>query len=197
MLSLWLPPLLLARWLPPRLVLKLLSRLRLPDLLSLRLQTHLLRLISTPYFSVPSNGTVTRLSWGSLSTPCLQKQPSDFLQLQSLFRVLLQTGHVILVALAGFVFLHFSPSLLKFLQRFSDEGTFIRLSDQRGLCEALSELLPLLDRSAAGDSGDVRAFFSFADALIITGQRERLKREREEVSPFHSCDFTISSFFLP
>ncbi|KAG6893043.1 hypothetical protein C0992_011468 [Termitomyces sp. T32_za158] len=64
--------------------------------------------------------------------------------------------------------------------RFADQADFPVLADQRGLFDALSATLPLLDRQAADDSSDVKAFFIFADAIIqIEGSRHEAQRQRD------------------
>ncbi|KAG6873578.1 hypothetical protein C0992_008549 [Termitomyces sp. T32_za158] len=64
--------------------------------------------------------------------------------------------------------------------RFSDQADFDRLVDQKGLVEALLATLPTLDRRVAEDAPDVKAFFTFADALVqIETNRRELQRKRE------------------
>ncbi|KAG6883411.1 hypothetical protein C0992_008801, partial [Termitomyces sp. T32_za158] len=64
--------------------------------------------------------------------------------------------------------------------RFADQADFERLVDQRGLVDALLATLPTLDRRVAEDAPDVKAFFSFADALVqIETNRRELQRKRE------------------
>ncbi|KAG6872805.1 hypothetical protein C0992_009339, partial [Termitomyces sp. T32_za158] len=64
--------------------------------------------------------------------------------------------------------------------RFADQADFERLVDQRGLVDALTTTLPTLDRRVAEDAPDVKAFFSFADALVqIETNRRELQRKRE------------------
>ncbi|KAG6874117.1 hypothetical protein C0992_008038 [Termitomyces sp. T32_za158] len=64
--------------------------------------------------------------------------------------------------------------------RFADQADFPVLADQRGLFDALSATLPLVDRQAADDSSDVKAFFTFADAIIqIEGSRREAQRQRD------------------
>ncbi|KAG6874028.1 hypothetical protein C0993_000877, partial [Termitomyces sp. T159_Od127] len=50
--------------------------------------------------------------------------------------------------------------------RFADQADFPVLADQKGLFDALSTILPLLNRQADADSGDVKAFFAFANAIV-------------------------------
>ncbi|KAG6870682.1 hypothetical protein C0993_004236, partial [Termitomyces sp. T159_Od127] len=75
------------------------------------------------------------------------------------------------------------------------------LADQKGLFIALSAILPLLDRGAADDSLEVRAFFTFADTIIaIEDHRREARRQEEEVHsllfPFWPLFLTIFSFFF-
>ncbi|KAG6884906.1 hypothetical protein C0995_009765 [Termitomyces sp. Mi166 len=67
--------------------------------------------------------------------------------------------------------------------RFSDQADFSRIADQQGLYEALVSMMQCLDRGAADDSLNVKAFFSFADAIIRieTNRHEACKREVEEL----------------
>ncbi|KAG6874611.1 hypothetical protein C0992_007316 [Termitomyces sp. T32_za158] len=63
---------------------------------------------------------------------------------------------------------------------FADQTDFEWLVDQRGLVDALLATLPNLDRRVAEDAPDVKAFFTFADALIqIETNRRELQRKRE------------------
>ncbi|KAG6888150.1 hypothetical protein C0992_009494 [Termitomyces sp. T32_za158] len=66
--------------------------------------------------------------------------------------------------------------------RFADQADFPVLADQKGLHDALSAVLPCLDRQVADDSGDVKAFFAFADAIVAieAGRREAHHKEVEE-----------------
>ncbi|KAG6893884.1 hypothetical protein C0992_008298, partial [Termitomyces sp. T32_za158] len=50
--------------------------------------------------------------------------------------------------------------------RFVDQANFPVLADQKGLYETLTSTLQLLDRRAADDSLEVKAFFIFADAIV-------------------------------
>ncbi|KAG6875072.1 hypothetical protein C0993_010986, partial [Termitomyces sp. T159_Od127] len=50
--------------------------------------------------------------------------------------------------------------------RFADQADFPVLTDQKGLFNALSTILPLLDRQADADLGNVKAFFAFANAIV-------------------------------
>ncbi|KAG6883934.1 hypothetical protein C0992_007427 [Termitomyces sp. T32_za158] len=59
-----------------------------------------------------------------------------------------------------------TTQLLIATQRFADQADFERLVDQRGLMDALLATLPTLDRRVAEDTPDVKAFFTFADALV-------------------------------
>ncbi|KAG6883751.1 hypothetical protein C0992_007906 [Termitomyces sp. T32_za158] len=50
--------------------------------------------------------------------------------------------------------------------RFTDQADFEHLVDQQGLVDALLTTLPTLDRRVAEDAPDIKAFFTFADALV-------------------------------
>ncbi|KAG6874851.1 hypothetical protein C0993_011940, partial [Termitomyces sp. T159_Od127] len=50
--------------------------------------------------------------------------------------------------------------------RFVDQADFPVLADQKGLFDALSTILLLLDRQADADLGNVKAFFAFANAIV-------------------------------
>ncbi|KAG6893907.1 hypothetical protein C0993_012720 [Termitomyces sp. T159_Od127] len=64
---------------------------------------------------------------------------------------------------------------------FADQADFGRIADQKGLADKLSATLRLLDRSAADDSPAVKAWFTFADAIItIDGNRREALRKVEE-----------------
>ncbi|KAG6874957.1 hypothetical protein C0992_005793, partial [Termitomyces sp. T32_za158] len=64
--------------------------------------------------------------------------------------------------------------------RFADQADFEHLVDQQGLVDALTTTLPTLDRRVAEDAPDVKAFFSFADALVqIETNRRELQRKHE------------------
>ncbi|KAG6884120.1 hypothetical protein C0992_006969 [Termitomyces sp. T32_za158] len=63
--------------------------------------------------------------------------------------------------------------------RFADQADFPVLADQKGLHDALSAVLTCLDRQAADDSGDVKAFFAFADAIVAIGAGRREARHKE------------------
>ncbi|KAG6892329.1 hypothetical protein C0993_004091 [Termitomyces sp. T159_Od127] len=55
---------------------------------------------------------------------------------------------------------------------FVDQADFGRIANQKGLADKLSATLQLLDCSAADDSPAVKAWFTFADAIItIDGNR--------------------------
>ncbi|KAG5348645.1 hypothetical protein C0989_009256 [Termitomyces sp. Mn162] len=63
---------------------------------------------------------------------------------------------------------------------FADQADFPLLADQKGLYDALSATLDVLDRDAAADSAAVNSFFIFADAIIKTeDNRRELQRQRE------------------
>ncbi|KNZ82285.1 hypothetical protein J132_03801 [Termitomyces sp. J132] len=63
---------------------------------------------------------------------------------------------------------------------FADQADFPLLADQKGLYNALSATLDVLDRDAAADSAAVNSFFIFADAIIKTeDNRRELQRQRE------------------
>ncbi|KNZ75835.1 hypothetical protein J132_01584 [Termitomyces sp. J132] len=63
---------------------------------------------------------------------------------------------------------------------FTDQADFPLLADQKGLYNALSATLDVLDRDAAADSAAVNSFFIFADAIIKTeDNRRELQRQRE------------------
>ncbi|KAG6875393.1 hypothetical protein C0993_009443 [Termitomyces sp. T159_Od127] len=49
---------------------------------------------------------------------------------------------------------------------FVNQANFLILADQKGLFNTLSAILPLLNHQANVDSGDVKAFFAFANAII-------------------------------
>ncbi|KAG6894044.1 hypothetical protein C0992_007712 [Termitomyces sp. T32_za158] len=65
---------------------------------------------------------------------------------------------------------------------FADQADFPVLADQKGLSEAFSTILPLLDRRAAEESPDVKAFFTLADAIVAieAGRREARQKELDE-----------------
>ncbi|KAG6893787.1 hypothetical protein C0992_008633 [Termitomyces sp. T32_za158] len=65
---------------------------------------------------------------------------------------------------------------------FADQADFPVLADQKGLPESFSIILPLLDRRAAKESPDVKAFFTLADAIVAieAGRREARQKELEE-----------------
>ncbi|KAG6863706.1 hypothetical protein C0993_010578 [Termitomyces sp. T159_Od127] len=50
--------------------------------------------------------------------------------------------------------------------RFADQADFPILADQKGLFNALSMILPLLNRQAGVDLGNVKAFFAFANTIV-------------------------------
>ncbi|KAG6883667.1 hypothetical protein C0993_004834 [Termitomyces sp. T159_Od127] len=50
--------------------------------------------------------------------------------------------------------------------RFANQADFLVLADQKGLFDALSMILPLLDHQAGVDLGNVKAFFAFANAIV-------------------------------
>ncbi|KAG6871342.1 hypothetical protein C0995_005840 [Termitomyces sp. Mi166 len=66
---------------------------------------------------------------------------------------------------------------------FADQANFSHIADQQGLYEALVSTMQCLDHGATNDSLDVKAFFSFADAIIWieTNHCEACKREVEEL----------------
>ncbi|KAG6872009.1 hypothetical protein C0993_002511, partial [Termitomyces sp. T159_Od127] len=64
---------------------------------------------------------------------------------------------------------------------FADQADFGCIADQKGLADKLSATLQLLDRSATDDSPAVKAWFTFADAIItIDGNRRKALRKAEE-----------------
>ncbi|KAG6884011.1 hypothetical protein C0992_007234, partial [Termitomyces sp. T32_za158] len=65
---------------------------------------------------------------------------------------------------------------------FADQADFPVLADQKGLPEAFSIILPLLDRCAAEEAPDVKAFFTLADAIVAieAGHRKARQKELEE-----------------
>ncbi|KAG6882294.1 hypothetical protein C0992_012192, partial [Termitomyces sp. T32_za158] len=65
---------------------------------------------------------------------------------------------------------------------FADQADFPVLADQKGLSETFATILPLLDRRAAEESPDVKAFFTLADAIVAieAGRREARQKEFEE-----------------
>ncbi|KAG6881524.1 hypothetical protein C0993_001082, partial [Termitomyces sp. T159_Od127] len=64
--------------------------------------------------------------------------------------------------------------------RFADQADFPVLADQKGLFDALSMILPLLNRQADADSGDIKAFFAFADAIVqLELNRREAQRQRD------------------
>ncbi|KAG6883615.1 hypothetical protein C0992_008323 [Termitomyces sp. T32_za158] len=67
-------------------------------------------------------------------------------------------------------------------QHFADQADFPVLADQKGLPDAFSAILPLLDRRAAEEAPDVKAFFTLADAIVAieAGRREARQKELEE-----------------
>ncbi|KAG6883647.1 hypothetical protein C0993_004923 [Termitomyces sp. T159_Od127] len=50
--------------------------------------------------------------------------------------------------------------------QFTDQANFPVLADQKGLFDTLSMIRSLLNCQAGIDSGDIKAFFSFADAIV-------------------------------
>ncbi|KAG6875673.1 hypothetical protein C0993_008040 [Termitomyces sp. T159_Od127] len=64
--------------------------------------------------------------------------------------------------------------------RFADQANFPILADQKGLFVALSAILPLLDRGATDNFLEVRAFFTFADAIIAIEDHQREAHWQEE-----------------
>ncbi|KAG6864071.1 hypothetical protein C0993_009456 [Termitomyces sp. T159_Od127] len=50
--------------------------------------------------------------------------------------------------------------------QFADQADFPVLANQKGLFDALSMILPLLDRQAGVDLGNIKAFFAFANAIV-------------------------------
>ncbi|KAG6880844.1 hypothetical protein C0993_004035, partial [Termitomyces sp. T159_Od127] len=68
--------------------------------------------------------------------------------------------------------------------RFVDQADFLVLADQKGLFDALSMILPLLDCQAGADLGNVKAFFAFADAIVqleLNCQEAQQQRDLQEV----------------
>ncbi|KAG6882982.1 hypothetical protein C0992_010066 [Termitomyces sp. T32_za158] len=65
------------------------------------------------------------------------------------------------------------------IQHFADQADFPVLADQKGLSETFSTILPLLDRRAADESPDVKAFFTLADAIIAIEAGRRVARQKE------------------
>ncbi|KNZ72197.1 hypothetical protein J132_04318 [Termitomyces sp. J132] len=66
---------------------------------------------------------------------------------------------------------------------FSDKSNYPRLSEQKGLMNTLSQILPLLNCLSANDAPDIQHFFSFADALILIDKKwckEQHKCETQE-----------------
>ncbi|KAG6896978.1 hypothetical protein C0993_007864, partial [Termitomyces sp. T159_Od127] len=66
--------------------------------------------------------------------------------------------------------------------RFADQADFGRIADQKGLVDRLSTTLQLLDHSAADDSPAVKAWFTFADAIIAIdcNHHKALRKAKEE-----------------
>ncbi|KAG6873560.1 hypothetical protein C0992_008644 [Termitomyces sp. T32_za158] len=60
---------------------------------------------------------------------------------------------------------------------FADQADFPVLADQKGLSETFTAILPLLDRRAAEESPDVKAFFTLADAIVAI---EAARREAQQ-----------------
>ncbi|KAG6894827.1 hypothetical protein C0993_010654 [Termitomyces sp. T159_Od127] len=73
--------------------------------------------------------------------------------------------------------------------RFADQADFPVLADQKGLFDTLSIILPLLDRHADADSGDVKAFFAFANAIV---QLELNRREAQRQHNLQEAIFPLS-----
>ncbi|KAG6859528.1 hypothetical protein C0995_007578, partial [Termitomyces sp. Mi166 len=68
-------------------------------------------------------------------------------------------------------------------QHFANQADFSCIADQQGLYEALVLTMQCLDCGAANNSLNIKAFFSFADAIIQieTNHREACKCEVEEL----------------
>ncbi|KAG6875142.1 hypothetical protein C0993_010617 [Termitomyces sp. T159_Od127] len=68
--------------------------------------------------------------------------------------------------------------------QFADQADFPVLADQKGLFDALSTILPLLNRQADADSGDIKAFFALANAIVqleLNCQEAQRQRDLQEV----------------
>ncbi|KAG6875773.1 hypothetical protein C0993_007487 [Termitomyces sp. T159_Od127] len=55
---------------------------------------------------------------------------------------------------------------------FADQADFGRIANQKGLADKLSTTLRLLNRSATNDSPAVKAWFTFADAIITIDEQD-------------------------
>ncbi|KAG6872088.1 hypothetical protein C0992_009874, partial [Termitomyces sp. T32_za158] len=73
--------------------------------------------------------------------------------------------------------------------RFSDQADFSHIAEQKVLVEALSATLPVIDRRVADDAPDVKAFVSFADAIlqIETNRREAQRKHKLEERQRRQC----------
>ncbi|KAG5348835.1 hypothetical protein C0989_007866, partial [Termitomyces sp. Mn162] len=68
---------------------------------------------------------------------------------------------------------------------FADKSDYPRLSEQKGLVDTLSQILPTLDHLSADDAPDIQHFFTFADALILIDKKWHEEQRKREIQERH------------
>ncbi|KAG5337085.1 hypothetical protein C0989_010845 [Termitomyces sp. Mn162] len=76
---------------------------------------------------------------------------------------------------------------------FADESNYARLSEQKGLVDTLSQILPTLDHLSTNDAPDIQHFFTFADTLILIDKKwhkeqRKCKIQEQQCHQRKACD---------